>query len=46
MFLSVVQHSNFTIRTLLYGSSNVSFIDSITTFEAVQRFVIDSNRFD
>ena len=46
MFLSVVQHSNFTIRTLLYESSNVSFIDNSKNFEAVQRFIIDSKRLE
>ena len=46
LFLSVVQYSNFNIRNLLYGSSNVSFIDNCKTFEAVQRFIIDSKRFD
>ena len=46
LFLSVVQYSNFNIRNLLYGSSNVSTIDNCNTFEAVQRFIIDSKRFD
>jgi len=43
---SVQQVTNFNVKVLLYGDSNLSLDDNILVFQSVHKFIIDSNRFN
>ena len=42
---SVSVHSNFSLQTILYGNLMLSFHANIAIFEAVQKYIHDTNRF-
>ena len=42
---SVSVHSNISLQTLLYGNLMLSFHANIAIFEAVQKYIHDTNRF-
>ena len=44
LFTNVVQLSDINIKTFLYGNPSISLNDNCKIFDAVQRFIIDSNR--
>ena len=42
---SVSVHSNISLQTILYGNLMLSFHANIAIFEAVQKYIHDTNRF-
>ena len=46
LITNVIQFSDLNIKTFLYGNPNISIDDNCKIFDAVQRFIIDSNRFN
>ena len=46
LLVGVAQHSVVTVGILLYGEPSISDSDNCKIFDAVQRYIIESNRFN